>query len=384
MTVVTMPGMWQALGRTRKPKAEPFQDWLNEECLPEIRRTGSYQSKNEPGHVDRPDQIAGVLDRLVDEAEDTAAKARRLKTAADKMQQTSERIFLSLPGDGASEDPSDVQITEGQTMHQLSESSETGDSGGRRHLMLRRPLVVFDLETTGLDTDGDMITQVAMYRRVPGENGYPEADGSLVTYVNPQIRIPAKITKITGVSNSDVRGAPTFADLMPKITELIKDADFMGYNAASFDVPFLHSMYKRNGVIMPGPTNRLTLDPLLIERAMRSNKLSDVYRRYTGQPLTDAHDADADIKATIEVLNYQLRALPQSRAATVDDISAWARGRFIDDGQWLRKDGDDVLVCKGEFIGKTLKEVASIAPNYVDWMRNRLSLKRHIDTYLAE
>ena len=373
VTVLTEPGMWQALTRTRKEKAEPLQDWINEEVFPAIRKTGSYEHEGEGVAVQQSEPTVSVDSgaAVVDRAHAVAEEVSRLKEIAGRKRREAEKIEQAIGGVAVSrtdqiQSNGTIRIPDKHDTPKLAEAEEPGEKIGVGELRLKRPLVVLDLETTGLDTDTAMITEIAAYRLVPGEGGVPQEDTTkrLVTYVNPEQEISDHVVDLTGITNGDVADAPTFEELMPHISSMVADADLMGYNAASYDVPLLRSLYKRHDSKMPGPPARVIVDPYRIEQALRGNKLSEVYKRYTGKGLEGAHRAEADTKATYVVLRNQIPALPISGAPTPSKIVDITKGRYLDEGQKLMRDGESVVVTFGEHDGKTLTKVRESCPGY--------------------
>jgi len=387
LTVISEPGVWQSLARTQKDAAEPFQDWLYEEVLPTIRKTGSYDAPapDTDGLTDRAASVAGELKELKEEIQ---RRQKRLDEAKDQ-------LAALIPGQGDGREGEAPELAERSTTAAMASADHLAEPEARGLTLtdpaayaqseavfrLERPLVLFDLETTGLDPETDKITEIAMYRLVPGNDG-PDADGRVVTLVNPEQAIPDKVTDITGITEEDVANAPTFADLMDKIAALVQDADFCGYNAASFDVPFLRKMFERHGQQLPRPPSPVVVDPYMVERALRSNQLGAVYKRYTGRSLEDAHEADADIRATWEVLQHQLRGMPFEGEVSAHDVAECARGDFLDDKQNFRRDGSNVLVCFGKHKGKTLEDLQRAEPSYVDWMLNQDDMAPYVKKHL--
>ena len=366
MICVTRPGLSQALASLRpkdeekRRKVDAFQDWLYEEVLEAIYETGSYQH-NTPATTKTP----------VDRAHAVAEEVSRLKEIAGRKRREAEKIEQAIGGVAVSrtdqiQSNGTIRIPDKHDTPKLAEAEEPGEKIGVGGLRLKRPLVVLDLETTGLDTDTAMITEIAAYRLVPGEDGVPQEDKEkrLVTYVNPEQAISDHVVQLTGITNEDVADAPTFEELMPHISSMVADADLMGYNAASYDVPLLRSLYKRHDSKMPGPPARVIVDPYRIEQALRGNKLSEVYKRYTGKGLEGAHRAEADTKATYVVLRNQIPALPISGAPTPSKIVDITKGRYLDEGQKLMRDGESVVVTFGEHDGKTLTKVRESCPGY--------------------
>lgn len=166
---------------------------------------------------------------------------------------------------------------------------------------LTRDLVFFDLETTGLDILNDRIVQIALIK-YPAKGGKPEEVDILV---NPEMPIPASVTEIHGITDEMVAPAKTFKELAPWLYLFIGNADLAGYNSNRFDVPMLLEEFSRSEVPFSLKDRRL-IDAQTIFHKMEPRTLRAAYRYYCNENLADAHNALADVRATIEVLKGQL------------------------------------------------------------------------------
>ena len=164
-------------------------------------------------------------------------------------------------------------------------------------IKLTRPLIVFDLETTGLDFQKDRIIQIAIIKKYPGTNKKPL---EVVRYVNPGFKIPPEAVAIHGITDEDVKDAKTFKEMAPGIAKFIKGCDVVGYNSNRFDVPFLQTAFER-AEIYDALNNVEFIDVFNLYCKFNPRTLSQAYADYCGKQLK-AHKADADAKATIEVL----------------------------------------------------------------------------------
>ncbi len=167
---------------------------------------------------------------------------------------------------------------------------------------LDRDLVFFDLETTGLDILNDRIVQIALIK-YPAEGGAPE---ELDLWVNPEIPIPPSSLAVHGITEEMVASAQTFFDLAPLINLFIGDADLAGFNSNRFDVPMLMQEFARCGIRFSVAHRRL-IDVQTIFHRMEPRNLKAAYRFYCNAPLENAHNALADVRATVEVLKGQLQ-----------------------------------------------------------------------------
>lgn len=247
-------------------------------------------------------------------------------------------------------------------------------------LHLERPLVFFDLEATGTDPQAARVIQIGMQRFVPSEDG-AALDETVNTLVDPEQTIPSAVTELTGLSPKAVRQAPPFVAHVDRLTRLLGDADLAGYNALAYDVPLLQAEFDRHGYSLPGPDDRVILDPYRLEQVLRPRTLSALYERYTGRPLNDAHDALRDVEAVGMVLQQQLAE--HDIDGTPADLAKYIRGDYLDDHRRLKQEGDAVIVCFGKHDGKTLQEIQTDHPDYFDWMYETIDdLRPHIDDAL--
>ena len=393
---VAEPGLYQVLARVRKPKAKSFQKWLFEEVIPEIRKTGSYAA-------DEADELTGRAQRLRTEIDALRSEIQEKQQEIDERQARLDTAKAALD-----EVAPDKQLTEGDTPKKLNPPGIPTEIASRetqadladpaapdiidaaRHLTLRRPLVLLDLETTGVNTETARIVQIAMYRLVGHEGGEPAACPiypSLVTYVDPQQDIPEAASAVNGITTEDVTGMATFTSLAEDIAQMIEDADLCAYNGASFDIPLLRQEFIRAGwTEVPGPADRKIVDPYLIERRLMPHSLGGAHRRYTGRDLEDAHDADADIRGTWRVLEAQVKRVPEvGEEVTPSDLEDFAKGDYLDLQRKLKRDGDNVLVMFGKHEGSSLRWLRENEPGYLRWMTKTIShLRPHIQDHLSD
>lgn len=184
-------------------------------------------------------------------------------------------------------------------------------------LNLTRPLIVFDLETTGLDLVRDRIIQISYIKVMPeGE----EIRGNLL--VNPGQPIPKEVTELTGISDDDVKDAKSFKELAPQLNEVMTGCDFAGYNSNHFDVPMLAEEFYRSGINFDFSKCRL-IDAQTIFHKMERRNLAAAYKFYTGHKMEDdfeAHRADQDTEATYRVLQGELDMYSAERQEEEDRI----------------------------------------------------------------
>ena len=170
-------------------------------------------------------------------------------------------------------------------------------------LNLTRPLIVFDLETTGLDFIRDRIIQISYIKVSP--DGTEEREN---LFVNPEKTIPHEVVELTGITDDDVKDAPTFKTLAPQLCEKFKGCDFAGYNSNHFDIPMLAEEFLRAGIDFDFSKVRL-IDAQTIFHKMERRNLAAAYKFYCGRKMEDdftAHRADEDTEATYRVLMGEL------------------------------------------------------------------------------
>jgi DNA polymerase-3 subunit epsilon len=229
-------------------------------------------------------------------------------------------------------------------------------------LILNRPIIFFDLETTGTDHVKDRIVEMAFVKLIP--------DGSRDTYVkriNPGIPIPLEVTAIHGITDEDVKDAPAFKHIAHSLYEWMKGSDLGGYNSSKFDLPLLAEEFLRCGIDVDF-TERQMVDVQQIFFKMESRTLSAAYTFYCSKELNNAHSAEADILATIEVLEAQL----DKYEGLVNEVKALHQftnnDEYVDYARRiLIKDGHPVFNF-GKYKGRKVEDVFNSEPQYYDWM----------------
>jgi DNA polymerase-3 subunit epsilon len=230
-------------------------------------------------------------------------------------------------------------------------------------LKLKKPLVVFDLETTGISTSNDKIVELYMIKLAP--------DGSredMHKYVNPGRPIPPEVTAIHGISDEMVKDKPTFGELAPKIFEFIKGCDFGGFNSNKFDMPMLVEELMRVG-IEPDLMGVKFVDAQRVFHKMEPRNLSAAYRYYCDKELLNAHSAKADTEATLEIILAQTERYSEFENTpeaihefTKQDQLVDLAGRFVRDPEGV------VYFNFGKYRGKKFEEVMKKDHGYYDWM----------------
>lgn len=245
-------------------------------------------------------------------------------------------------------------------------------------LQLRRPIVFFDLETTGTSVAKDRIVEIALVRL--------NTDGSRekkLRRLNPGMPIPPEATAIHGISDADVADAPGFRQIAKSLYEWLRGCDFGGYNAARFDLPMLAEEFLRAGINVDFSGRRM-VDAQQIFFKMEQRTLSAAVRYYCGKELEGAHSAEADALATVEVLEAQIDHYSELQN-DVDWLHTYLCGdeECVDyDRKMVRRNG--VIVFNfGVHAGKPVEDVLRDNPGYYGWMMDR-DFTLHTKQKLAE
>lgn len=231
-------------------------------------------------------------------------------------------------------------------------------------LNLKRPVMFFDLETTGINTLHDRIVEISMIKVFPDGT-----DKQRTVRVNPEMHIPEQATAVHHITDDDVKDSPKFKDIAHSLAESFKDCDIAGFNSNRFDIPMLAEEFARAGVDFDFHKCRF-VDVQTIFHKMEQRTLVAAYKFYCGKDLEAAHSANADTRATYEVLMAQLDhydSLPND----IDELSKFSTqsnnvdlaGRLVYDEQ-----GREVINF-GKYKGRIAEEVLSKDPGYLSWIQ---------------
>ena len=233
------------------------------------------------------------------------------------------------------------------------------------NLKLERPLVFFDLETTGVNIGTDRIVEISILKVHP--NGNKE---SYTWLVNPEIEIPAEATAVHGITNEKVVTEPTFNELAAKVSNLIADCDLAGFNSNRFDIPLLAEELMRAGIDFD-MDNRKAADVQVIYHKKEKRNLSAGYQFYCGKELEGAHSAEADTLATYEILNAQVE-MYEDLENTLDALSEYSshskRADFA--GFILFNENKQEIFSFGKYKGRLVEDVLKENPGYNSWIQN--------------
>lgn len=231
------------------------------------------------------------------------------------------------------------------------------------NLNLKRPIVFFDLETTGVDTSKDRIVEISMIKVMP--------DGSKdvkTRRINPEMPIPAEATAVHGITDEDVKNEPTFRQLAKSLAQFIQGCDFGGFNSNRFDLPVLVEEFLRAGVDVD-LKRRKFVDVQNIFHKKEQRTLVAAYKFYCDKDLTDAHSAAADTMATYEVLCAQLDHYDDLEN-DIDFLAEYSEREKVVDyaGRIIYNDKGEEVFGFGKYRGQKVEEVFRREPSYYAWM----------------
>jgi DNA polymerase-3 subunit epsilon len=231
-------------------------------------------------------------------------------------------------------------------------------------LDLIRPLAFFDLETTGIDPARDKIVEIAVVRVDP--------DGGrlgLTRRINPGRPIPMEATAVHGITDADVSDAPTFPEIARPLLDLLTDADLAGFNIRRFDVPILDREFRDCALDLALASRRI-VDAMTIFHKKEPRDLSAAVRFFLDREHEGAHGAEADVEASIDVLEAQLRRYPDL-PRDVAALEAWCHptppGSVDRGGKFVLREGE-IVFAFGKQKGRALSEVARIQRDYLEWI----------------
>ena len=240
-------------------------------------------------------------------------------------------------------------------------------------LNLKRPLVFFDIESTGLNIATDRIVEISIVKVSPGAPGCPNDVEVKTRRINPTISIPADATAVHGITDEDVKDCPRFSQIAKSLAQFMQGCDIAGYNSNKFDIPLPAEEFLRAGVDFDFRKRNL-VDVQNIFHKKEQRTLKAAYKFYCGRNLDNAHSAEADTMATYEVLEAQLdRYAGDEEDPLVNDVEALSKystsSRFVDyAGRIVLDDKDEPVFNFGKHKGRPVKEVLAHEPSYYNWM----------------
>ncbi|MDE6716150.1 MAG: 3'-5' exonuclease [Muribaculaceae bacterium] len=230
-------------------------------------------------------------------------------------------------------------------------------------LNLRRPIIFFDLETTGVDVVNDRIVEISIIKV------YPDGKEEQKTRrVNPGMHIPEAATAVHHITDEDVKDCPTFKQIAKSLASYFEGCDIAGYNSNRFDIPLLSEEFLRADVDFDFSRHRF-IDVQTIFHKMEKRTLEAAYKFYCNEELSNAHSADADTRATYEVLKAQIDKYPtlQNDVEWLSDFSSYNRNVDLA-GRVILNDKDQEVFNFGKHKGKLVADVFRTDPNYFSWI----------------
>ena len=244
-------------------------------------------------------------------------------------------------------------------------------------LHLKKPLAVFDLETTGTDIVEDRIIEISVVKLMP--------DQSLKTktlLINPEIPIPTASSIVHGIYDEDVKEAPTFKKVAKELSRFFDGCDLAGFSIIKFDVPMLVEEFLRAEIDFDLKNKRL-IDAQRIFHLMEKRNLSAAYKFYCNKNLEDAHSAEADTTATLEIIQAQVERYQGQPVHdnlgkqlgtvenSVDSLAQITHTKMVDlAGRFVLNPENVEVFNFGKYRGRSIVEILQKEPQYYDWIMN--------------
>ncbi|MEX0987023.1 MAG: 3'-5' exonuclease [Bacteroidales bacterium] len=230
-------------------------------------------------------------------------------------------------------------------------------------LNLRNPIIFFDLETTGINIASDRIVELS-YLKIDNNGN----ESSKTIKVNPGMPIPKKSSDIHGITDADVKDAPSFNEIAKSIAHDFEGCDLAGYNAVRFDIPLLAEEFLRAGVDID-LKKRKFVDVQVIFMKMEPRTLGAALKFYCNKELENAHSAEADTRATYEILQSQLDQYDNLENDITKLAEFSAHNRNVDLAGRIIFDDNDIEVFNfGKYKGKPVTGVLEKDPGYYGWI----------------
>jgi DNA polymerase-3 subunit epsilon len=229
-------------------------------------------------------------------------------------------------------------------------------------LQLTKPLVFVDIEATGPNSAVDRIIEIALVRLKPDGT-----DESRTFRINPGQPIPAEVSRLTGITDVDVKECPAFDDVAAEIAAFIGDADLAGFYSNTFDIPILVEEFMRSEFAFD-TDNRCLIDVFRIYTKKEKRDLVAAYKFYCDKEMENHHSAVSDATATMEILLSQLQKY-EDLATTAGGLNEYSRDKeFVDFGKRMIYQNGEPHFNFGKFKGKKVREVLEREPQYYDWI----------------
>lgn len=242
-------------------------------------------------------------------------------------------------------------------------------------LILDRPIVVYDLETTGLLIDLDRIIEIALIKVFPDGRTPLRYEQRF----EPGIKIPVESSAIHGMVNADLVGKPRFQEKAAELFEIFNDADIGGFALKRLDIPMLTKEFERSGFHF-SMDGRRVVDASTIFQMKERRNLSAAYKLYCGKDLINAHSALADAEATYEIILAQLDRypdLPKEVPALSEAIRTAEPNNVDPEGKLVWRDGE-AFFNFGKYRFRSLADVARAEPEYLDWIAGKADFSKEL------
>ena len=227
---------------------------------------------------------------------------------------------------------------------------------------LEKPLIFFDLETTGTNVAKDRIVQIGAIKFF--QDGRSEEKNILI---NPEMDIPAAATAVHGISDEDIKDEPPFRRYANSMLKWFENCDLAGFNSNNFDIPLLSEEFARCGLEFPSK-DTVFIDVFLLEKLLNGHSLGATYKRYTGEELENAHDAMVDIRATHQIFLKQLEKSPEYNTSLSEIAEKCNRGKnWVDLSKKIYEEEGIYYFGFGKHKNTAISEVPE---DYVDWFMN--------------
>ncbi len=231
-------------------------------------------------------------------------------------------------------------------------------------LQLDRPLIFFDLETTGVNPNRDRIVEISVVKL------FPDGRRNVRTRrLNPEMPIPPEATAVHGISDADVAAEPTFRDISRNLYLYLEGCDLGGYNIIKFDIPMLINEFQRVGLEF-SMAERRVIDAFTIFCKLFPRTLTGAYKFFCGKELDDAHSAEADTLATVDIFMQQLEKYPElpRELDALHEFCDNSDPDAVDSTAKFKWSGERVIVNFGKNSGRALQDIATDNPGFLQWI----------------
>ena len=250
--------------------------------------------------------------------------------------------------------------------------------------MEQKPIVFFDIETTGLSKTEDRIIEIYLTKRDPST--LEEIAPEIHLILDPEVAIGEEAKRLHGITEADVTGRPKFRDVANVILEYIAGCDLSGYNILGFDLPFLFEEFYRCGKVFRFTEHRI-IDSFMLWKAKEARTLEGAVTRFLGEQMVNAHKAKDDTQYQVRVLEAQMREYNMTLGEVADSTGA---DQLVDlSGKFSRSAvsplhqdrGGDPIYNFGKYKGLSVFEVHKKDPGYLPWLANGSSMPSDTKIY---